>query len=219
MEKQLYVPFIEGLEEMDLPALELAMETGGAKAAVCENNWPEVAPYAPLCQVSVARTETRLAVLYHVRGLDLRATTVEDGGNSWEDSCCECFLADPSDGTYYNFEITCIGSLLASKRRSRSDATPFGPDGLRRVIRRTSLAPAKMEYAGQVFSWSVAMLIPMEMVGIDPENLPARIRGNFYKCGDKTAHPHFLSWNPVRTETPDFHRPEFFGELILRQDA
>ena len=43
----------------------------------------------------------------------------------------------------------------------------------------------------------------------------ARFEG-FYKCGDKTAHPHFLSWNPVGTPAPDFHRPDFFGELILR---
>ena len=47
------------------------------------------------------------------------------------------------------------------------------------------------------------------------ENLPKAVRGNFYKCGDKTAHPHFVSWNPVGTPSPDFHRPEFFGELLL----
>ena len=32
---------------------------------------------------------------------------------------------------------------------------------------------------------------------------------------DKTAHPHYLSWSPIGTEKPDFHRPEFFGELVL----
>ena len=40
-------------------------------------------------------------------------------------------------------------------------------------------------------------------------------RGNCYKCGDRTEHPHFLAWNPVHTPTPDFHRPEFLGEMIL----
>ena len=36
---------------------------------------------------------------------------------------------------------------------------------------------------------------------------------NFYKCGDDTTKPHFLSWNPVKAPKPDFHRPEQFGVL------
>ena len=40
-------------------------------------------------------------------------------------------------------------------------------------------------------------------------------KGNFYKCGDETDYPHFGMWNPVGTEKPDFHRPEYFGELII----
>jgi hypothetical protein len=43
----------------------------------------------------------------------------------------------------------------------------------------------------------------------------ATLRANFYKCGDELQVPHFLSWNPIGVETPDFHRPEFFGKLVL----
>ena len=39
------------------------------------------------------------------------------------------------------------------------------------------------------------------------------LKANFYKCGDKLSVPHYLSWNPVTTEKPDFHRPEYFGLL------
>lgn len=42
-----------------------------------------------------------------------------------------------------------------------------------------------------------------------------RLRGNFYKCGDATVQPHYLAWNPVTSETPAFHRPEDFGEIVL----
>jgi hypothetical protein len=38
-------------------------------------------------------------------------------------------------------------------------------------------------------------------------------RANFYKCGDKTSHPHWLTWSVVDKPEPDFHRPEFFGIL------
>jgi hypothetical protein len=40
-----------------------------------------------------------------------------------------------------------------------------------------------------------------------------KCRANFYKCGDDLPEPHFLAWNMINTEEPDFHRPEFFGTL------
>ena len=36
---------------------------------------------------------------------------------------------------------------------------------------------------------------------------------NFMKCGDETSDPHFVTWAPIATENPDYHRPEFFGVL------
>ena len=72
------------------------------------------------------------------------------------------------------------------------------------------------DFSGGIWNWRVTVVIPFSLIGVDPENLPERLRANFYKCGDETAHPHFLSWSPIGTPSPDFHRPEFFGELILR---
>lgn len=63
--------------------------------------------------------------------------------------------------------------------------------------------------------WSVAMCIPFRLIGVDPDNLPSSLKANFYKCADKAAHPHFLSWNPIPVPSPDFHRPEHFGTLYL----
>lgn len=214
--KRIRVPFIEGLENMTLQELDLAMEKSAAKFAVCENNWPKEAPYTPDCNGSIARTASHLAVMFHVRGLDLRATQIEDNGRSWEDSCCEFFVTDPYDGTYYNFELTCIGSLLSSKRKNRLDSVLREKEDVARVIRHSSLAHEETEISNRIFFWTVAMLIPYDLIGIDRDNVPVSVRGNFYKCGDLTAHPHFLSWNPIGTPKPDFHRPEYFGELILR---
>ena len=214
--KKIEVPFIEGLEAMDLEKLDLTMEAGASKFSVCENNWPQDFPYTPDCNGSIARSRTHLAVMYHVRGLDLRATALEDNGNSWEDSCCEFFISDPEDGTYYNFELTCIGSLLSSKRKSRTDSKMFEKEVTAKVIRYTTLEKKIYEIKDELKEWTVVMMIPFEMIGIDPDNIPSCVRGNFYKCGDLTAHPHFLSWNPVVTPKPDFHRPEFFGEIIFK---
>ncbi|MFA5695554.1 MAG: carbohydrate-binding family 9-like protein, partial [Proteiniphilum sp.] len=42
-----------------------------------------------------------------------------------------------------------------------------------------------------------------------------QIRANFYKCGDETAEPHYISWSPIDLPAPDFHAPQFFGLLEM----
>ena len=58
-------------------------------------------------------------------------------------------------------------------------------------------------------------MIPFDLLGLDSDALPEKLRGNIYKCGDRTAHPHYLSWAPIGTPSPDFHRPEYFGEVLF----
>ena len=38
-------------------------------------------------------------------------------------------------------------------------------------------------------------------------------RANFYKCGDRTSHPHWGSWAPVDSPRPNFHRPDSFRPI------
>ena len=65
--------------------------------------------------------------------------------------------------------------------------------------------------------WEVALVIPAQLFAVQPLRLEAGtvLRANFYKCGDELSVPHFLSWNPIEVSQPDFHRPEYFGELEL----
>lgn len=212
--KTLRIPYIDKLEKMSFEDLDLSMEINAAKGYVSELNWKDY-PYAPTVAFRIARSQTHLAIMFNVRGLDLRAAALDDNGPVWEDSCCEFFVSDPADGTYYNFETNCIGTLLASKRRSRNDADMFTSKELDRVLRYSSLEKKSYDSKDKIFCWSIAICIPFDLIGIDSGNLPESIRANFYKCGDMTAHPHFLSWNRIDVPSPDFHRPEFFGELLF----
>lgn len=213
--KRLNIPLVPGLETMPLGEREIALELHGAKASVDTVNWPQDWPYCPAVHISAARSHTHLFIAYHVHGLDLRAQALEYNGPVWEDSCCEFFVSDPSDGTYYNFEMNCIGTLLAAKRKSRTECTHFDAEKLDQVIKYSSLKREKTEISDRIFSWDVAMGIPFSLIGMDAGNLPQTARANFFKCADKAAHPHFLSWNPIDVPAPDFHRPDFFGELIF----
>ena len=213
--KTLNVPFVADLEKMNFQELEIALETGGTKDIIGEIGWPDRFSYKPSCVFSIAHSDQAIAILYHVRGLDLRAAALEDNGSVWEDSCCEFFVADPSGEKYYNFEMNCIGTVLNASGAGRENRLRRSPEEMKKIIRFSSLEHKQLEEADRIFEWQTAIIIPFEMIGADPENLPETLRANFYKCGDKTAHPHFLSWNPILTEKPDFHRPDFFGEIKL----
>lgn len=211
--KSIRVPFVAGLKEGG-PAR--AMETlllRGQRFDVNEVNWPGAYPYAPLCAGFIARDDKVLAVSFHVSGLDLRAVNMEDNMHQWEDSTVEFFVQDPSGEAYYNFEMNCIGTILSAAGAGRSNRTVR--PAVSSVERYSTLPAERVETEGGVHSWSVVELIPYELIGVDPENVPDALMANFYKCGDLTAHPHFLSWNRIDTPEPDFHRPEFFGKLIL----
>lgn len=212
--KEINVPFIEDIHTADFGELGRIMEVKAAKGFIDEINWSEY-PYSPMVGFSIARSRTHLVIMYNVRGLDLRAAALEDNGPVWEDSCCEFFVSHPSDGTYYNFELNCIGTLLASKRRSRTDADMFTDDMLARIIRHSSLERKAYDENGQIHTWSTAVCIPFDLIGINSSALPEAMNVNFYKCGDLTAHPHFLSWNRIDVPSPDFHRPDYFGRITF----
>ncbi|MEI3342563.1 MAG: carbohydrate-binding family 9-like protein [Coprobacter fastidiosus] len=67
-----------------------------------------------------------------------------------------------------------------------------------------------------IFAWELLVSIPFDLIGVNPESLPEKLYANFYKCADNSSLPHYLSWSPIETENPDFHRPEFFGEIYFR---
>ena len=82
-----------------------------------------------------------------------------------------------------------------------------------RVLRRSSLPHQPVDIRERT-DWSLELEVPFDLI-CEGGKAPERLQANLYKCGDKTAVPHFLSWNPVEVPAPDFHRPEFFGTLIL----
>lgn len=215
--KTLRIPLLGNLEDRDL---DTSIELEGNSFRVDNVNWPEKYPYSPFCAGRIARTEDSIVVDFRVSGLDLRAVNMEDCGRIWEDSCCEFFVQAPDGSEYFNFEVNPAGFLVASHGPAREGREPLPAEDFARIVRITSVSglssiDSPVEFEGGLWNWRVMLIIPFDIIGVDADNLPAKLRGNFYKCGDRTAHPHFASWAPISTPTPDFHRPEFFGELTF----
>ena len=114
------------------------------------------------------------------------------------------------DHNYMNFEFNCIGTCDAARRQSRDIKRSLNTDEYTSIRRYSSIENKPFSEKTGVFSWELVVSIPFRLMGLDPENLPEKILGNFYKCADDTEYPHFVSWNPIDLPSPDFHRPEFF---------
>lgn len=200
--KAMEAPSVSGFQELDSFAVA-PVDT------VC---WKASFPYKPAVTARIGHNAERLFIRFDVEEENAKAVTMDNNGPVWEDSCVEFFVKVPGERFYFNFETNCIGVGLAAKRVSRSECTHFSPELMEKVVRRPSLEKKPVDITGGC-SWSLELEVPFELLGCD--GCPDELLVNFYKCGDKTAVPHFLSWSPVCNPTPDFHLPQFFGKLKL----
>ena len=121
-----------------------------------------------------------------------------------------------NDPNYYNFEFNCIGTCDASYRESRDSKKSLTPEEYASIRRFSSLPHVAFTEKLGVYSWELVVAIPFRLMGLDPDNLPEKIMGNFYKCADDTEFPHFVSWSPIDLPSPNFHCPEFFRHPAFR---
>lgn len=182
-------------------------------------NWPASFPENPEVSVEVRNDHEHLFLTYHVKGEQLRAVTTEDQGPVWEDSCVEFFCQVPGDKHYMNFECNCIGAMVGSRRLSREeDVQPFSAAEMARIERKCTYPREAFEEKDGLFEWTVELKIPLDLIfqcPISSLQFPMTLRCNFYKCADKTKKPHFLCWQPIDLPKPNFHCPDFFGEIVL----
>jgi hypothetical protein len=184
---------------------------------------PESSDHRPETTFRVLHDGTNLYVRFDVLDRYVRAVQTAYQAPVCTDSCVEFFVRPNAGKGYFNFEVNAGGTLLLSfvedPTRTASGlkrATPVPEEWGRQVIIRSSLpAVVEPEIAGPV-AWHVCYQVPFALleafVGAAGRG-GAVWRANFYKCGDKTSHPHWLSWSPV--SALNFHLPECFGELSL----
>jgi hypothetical protein len=214
--KQIKILYNDVLNDIELEAASELMDGFGHRDLVENLNWKETYPYRPITLFNIARSNDSMFVKYSVRGSMLRAIYSNDLDPVNEDSCVEFFCKLPDSDNYMNFEFNCIGTCNASKRKSKTEGVVrYTLDELAQIKRYPSIGRRAFNEMEGMFEWELTVKIPFALMGIDPNNLPKKILGNFYKCADGTDSPHYVSWSPIKTEKPNFHCPEFFGELIF----
>ncbi len=211
--KELVIPRLPQLDKMTLQQVGQCLDNNIEHELIDCVNWPNEFSYKPITRFVVAASDTRLYLYFSVIAKGLRAIHTNDLSPVAEDSCVEFFMQIPGQDEYWNFEWNCIGTLNGSHRVERPSPTRLTVEQLSSIKRYASCGTEAIEEQDGTFCWDLTVSIPLNLVGLDSENLPNYIMGNFNKCSSKGAHRHYVSWNPINSEKPDFHRPDYFGKL------
>jgi hypothetical protein len=112
-------------------------------------------------------------------------------------------------------EFNAIGTCLLGTGTDRASSTRVKPEIISKIRRLTSAGKEPFKEKTGENAWTITLAIPFEVFFRHRiKDLKGKIfRANFYKCGDKLTVPHYVTWNPVGTEKPDYHQPEHFGML------
>lgn len=214
--KSIEIPRIPTLAAIASPEAAInILDEHGVRRTISSLNWPEAYPYRPLATFAAAHDGKSLWVDFLVRCNYLRAENYTDQSPVSQDSCVEIFLQPQEGGEYWNFEFNCIGAINASHRLTRPQPTRLDAGELARIVRHPSCGSRPFCELEGLFTWNLLVRIPLDILGVDASQGPVALRGNFYKCASACTLPHYLSWNPIDTPAPDFHRPEFFGDIVL----
>lgn len=215
--KTLEVPRLEALASFhQADTIAAFVEEHGSIATIDTLNWADKFPYRPLTKVAAAHDGAGCLWLNFSTCCNyLRAVNYRDQSPVSEDSCVEVFLQPYEGGEYWNFEFNCIGTANSSHRIRRPEPVRLSAEELSQIMRHPSVGRRPFCELEGLFEWSLLVGIPLSLMGVEVGEGPVELRGNFYKCASASSAPHYLSWAPIENEKPDFHRPEFFGKIIL----
>lgn len=201
------------LDSDNLPEASRQLNNTESQSIAC-NNWPEEFAYAPDVKFHIAHNGNELFLKFEVIEQYTMAKIATDNGEVWTDSCVEFFIALDDTG-YYNFEFSCIGKALLGFRKEKPHATHGTTEIMQTIKRYSTLGSENFEEANGNNVWELTVAIPAS--SLFRHHLKnwtgVKATANVYKCGDNLSHPHYLSWKPIDTPTPNFHVARCFSEV------
>ena len=182
--------------------------------------------HRPRVQARVLYDAQALAIIFRVEDRYVRAVAEHFQDSVCSDSCVEFFVAPvPGSQAYFNFEVNCGGTMLlhrcpSPQERAGGRDTENVSDADGNTIPMATTLPKIVEPEWvDPTTWVVEYHVPFALFtqyfGAAIPSPGTEWQGNFYKCGDRTSHPHWGSWAPVDTPNPSFHQPDFYQPLVF----
>jgi hypothetical protein len=168
----------------------------------------------PDASFAIAHNGQTIFLKYYVTEKETKTVYTEINDPVYRDSCVEFFISFNNGLAYYNLEFNSKGVCLAGYGSGRENRKLLPAA----VISKIECLPYSSPlYDSQSNYWELCLAIPVSVFCFDElSDLNGRsFKANFYKCGDDLTEPHFLVWNKIISKEPDFHIPEYFGELTF----
>lgn len=180
------------------------------EAAKLDCVWEDHFPSPYVTEAKCVHSDDGITVKMATTEWPLTITAMVNNDPICIDSCMEFFfIPNMDEPDYMNFEINPAGISLCCKAPSRASRPRLDIHGTGVKI-ESMILPEE--------GWALQLYIPYSFLLSHYSHCDKEIRANFYKCGDKTVRKHYSTWNPVNTPAPDYHRPEFFGKIILSDE-
>lgn len=177
-------------------------------AVIGDYPWKKDYPYTCEAAAKIGWNKNGLQVLMYARENPIICEETHFGGMPCLDSCMEFFFSPFADDRYYNIEINPAGIAHVA----------VGVRGKRYVYNREvpGMKITASVYDGK--TWAISFNVPESFIYTHFGKCfkaGDTITGNFFKCSGRNLHDHYGVWNHVGTEHPDYHRPEYFGEMVI----
>jgi hypothetical protein len=188
---------------------------------------PEGSNHHPLTRCKLLYDQERLYGIFRVDDQYVRCINTGFQADVYKDSCVELFLQPKPNSGYFNFEFNCGGALLVSYVTDPTrisgrvkEYTPLMSDDDHQIRRYHNLPVVVEPEITHKQIWFLEFSIPFAVletyIGPLGEVRGQTWRGNFYKCGNETSHPHWGAWSPV--SELNFHLPASFGNIQFERE-
>ncbi|MBR4234592.1 MAG: carbohydrate-binding family 9-like protein [Clostridia bacterium] len=180
------------------------------RADIMDYPWISAYPahYEAAAHLGINSSGLRLLMYAYEEAISARETRF--GGSVCRDSCLEFFFMPfpKSDRRYLNIEINPAGTAHVGIGEGRPGRKVFYAPVPGMTIRT---------FVKDGSFWALSAEIPADFVRAEFGAFPQAgdvMKGNFYKCSED-IHEHYGVWAHVGTPAPDFHTPEYFGDLLI----
>lgn len=184
---------------------------------------PRGSEHRPCSEARLLHADHAIHALFRVEDRFVRCVHADYDSDTHKDSCVELFLQPEGRDGYFALEVNCGGAFslryiedpTRTANRFAKWTAVSAADAAR--IRVAHSMPALVEPERmEPTSWWVEVAWPCDAMepycgSIGPLS-GQHWRGNLFKCGDETSHPHWASWRPIG-EALNFHQPAYFGDL------
>lgn len=192
-------------------------------AAPIDNYMGMLPDHFPKAEVKLAWGSDAIWVMFRVEDRYIRAVAQRHQEGVCGDSCVEFFFTPGTDVAtgYFNLEMNCGGTMLfhfhPEGQKDGIELATIDCDSIKTMHSMPHIVDPEIEGPS---IWTVQYSVPVSLLHkfckVTMPRPGAIWRANFYKCADKTSHPHWLTWSPVNFPTPNFHLPQSFGRIVFK---